>query len=152
MREDKLLGMRDNQRVYSSYRVDFNSEKDPRVELEFSDACKVPPQGYSGHEAQKGYKRKALCETPSVKRKVVDWCKDNNVKYSVEEINVTEEEKNAFESYRAENGLHAKEACKWLRALQDLDKGKISRKDFELGNNSHRGEKFKTPNQGRASN
>jgi len=150
--EDKLIGMRDDNRVYASHRVDFNSDKDPRNDLELSYAVKVPPQGYTGHEAKEGYKRKAVCETASAKNKVVDWCKNNNVSYTVEEINLTQEEKDAFESYRAENGLQAKEACKWLNALQDLDKGNISRKDFELGKNPHRGEKFKTPNQGRASN
>jgi len=150
--EDKLMGMRDSKKVYASHRVDFDSDKDPRDDLELSDAVKVPPQGYSGHKAKTEYKRKAICETSTVKDKLVKWCDDNNISYTVEQIDVRQEEKDAFESYRAENGLQANQACKWLRAVKDLEKGNITRKDFELGNNPSKGEKFKPPNQGRGRN
>lgn len=150
-KEDKLMGRRDKNKIYASYRVDFNSKQNPRENLDLSDAVKVPPKNYEGHEAKTGYKRKAICETSAVKDKVVQWCKDNNVSYTIEQIDVTQEEKDAFKSYKAENGLQANEASKWLQAAKDLDKNNISRKAFELGNNPHQGENFKPP-KGRGRN
>jgi len=151
--EDKFIGMRDNERIYCSFRVDYNSEKDPRKEgAEVGSMVKIPPKNYEAFTVKDSYSRKALCEDKTSKDEIVDWCEANNVSYVVEEIQISSKEKQAVESYSAETGLEGQEALKWLRALEDLQKGKISRKEFELGNNTNRGEKFNPPNKGKAKN
>lgn len=133
MKKDKLMGVRDEKRVYPDFRIDYDSSKRVKNEISFEEAVKNPPEEHKLNDAKSRYKLKALCEGESSKNKIVEWLESNSISYEVTIISLSEEEKKAIESYGAKKGLECKEALERLERLKKLEKGIISRKEFELG-------------------
>jgi len=118
--QDKLMGMRDGNRVYAAYRIDYDSTKDVR-NIDLSGAAKSPPPGYDGHPVKDDYQRKVIVEDDATRDDVISHLDANGIAYTVEDVSPTQTEKDAIETWGAEHGLDAKEAIKWDNAIRAAD-------------------------------
>lgn len=119
--KDKLMGLRDGQRVYAAYRIDYDNSDDVRSNIDLSGAAKSPPPGYDGHAVKDGYQRKVTVENSTTRDDVTAYLDANGVDYTVEDVAPTTSEKDAIEQWGGEHGLDAKEAIKWDNAVAAAD-------------------------------
>lgn len=153
--KDKLMGMKDETHVFTSHRIDYDSDRDVRMNYDdsgnqqgmrdLSGAAKCPRQGHSDHPVKDGYKRKVVCETADVKDTLVSVLEAWGVTYTVEDVAPNQSEKDAIRQWGASDGVDAAEALKWDKALQDLSNGNITQADYERGKNPNESEEFDHP-------
>lgn len=146
--EDKLLGMRDDTRVYATYRIDFDSDIDPRRDVDLSGAAKCPPEGYDDHPTKPGYRRKVVVEDAQTRDEIEAVLDDEGISYEVEDVSPSQQEREDIEDYGARSGVGGAHAVRWGQSLRDLDAGRISVSDLERGRNPHRGTEFEKPSSG----
>jgi len=170
---DKVLGVQisagSKTRTWGGYRIDYDDPRDlAEIAREtgaltegetladlFDIAVKQPPEGYEGHEAKTGYIRKVLTEyggedqsnnrITDVRDQITTILDDAGVTYETEDVYPAQAERDAADQWEADNGLQMREAAKWNRAVEDLDKGNISQAEFQRRKNPNQSEQFDPP-------
>jgi len=170
---DKVLGVRitgnQKNRTWGGYRIDYDDLRDlaeiaretgalaeDETLIDLADiVIKQPPEGYEGHEAKSGYVRKVLTEyegedqsnnrIADVRDQITTILDDAGVTYETEDVYPPQTERDAANQWGADNGLKMREAAKWNRAVEDLNKGNISQAEFQRGKNPNQSEQFDPP-------
>lgn len=136
--QDKLMGTRDGERVYASYRIDYATTDDirfreiedgpagpeeetggsVRTEQRFTGSAKSPLPDNPDHEVKDGYERKILVEDESTRDEVTEYLDSISVSHEVENVSPSAAEMDAIERYGAVQGVEAGEALIWNDALE----------------------------------
>jgi hypothetical protein len=144
-------------RVWASYRIDYDSERslfdisgiDPAEtdpETHYGGVVNQRPPNHDVHSPKQGYQTVVQVENASARDAVIADLDAEGISHSAaEDVSPAQDEKEALKAYGARNGVTAQEGMRWKRGLEDLDKGNISQKDFELGRNPNAGERFGPP-------
>lgn len=144
---------------YGHTRIDYDDsrdlseiaglDEDTTLEDHFGGRVKQPPGDYPDHPPKNNYQRKAVTGNATARDNITSLLDNENIDYTTEDVSPTSAEQDAIEAFGAYNGVSAKDAMKFMRAVDDLDAGNITQKQFQLGKNPNRGEEFRKEPPGR---
>lgn len=138
---------------FGNFRIDYDDGRDiteisglaedADIEAYYGGRIHNPPEGYEGHEAKAGFRRKVVVENASARSTVINDLDSAGVAHSApENVAPTQDEEDAIRVYGAYNGILAAQAMRFLRGVEDLNNGQITEKDYRLGRNPNRGERI----------